>query len=485
MAHRRLQIPAVCALNIIVFGTVFAPAAEPAKEKAVAKHRTDWLKDAQWGVFTHYLTGAKTPAEAWNQQVDKFDVAGLVKQLEAAGARYYVITLGQNSGHFCAPNAAYDRIAGIRPSKCARRDLVADLHAALAPKGIKLLLYLPCQTPNADPRAQKAFGLPEGARDQPLDEAFARKWAEVIHDWSSRYGDRVVGWWFDGGYAHIRFNEAIARIYADAVKRGNPDAIVTFNPGVKLVRHTDVEDYTAGEINEPRNVECAGRWLGTAQWHMLSYLGPSWCASPPRFGNEQVIEMTRGIIESEGVVTWDVPIQPSGLIPEPFAAQFVALRKGLAEPPVAAAPVPPGNLAYRKRAKLLDVTGTKGLDVNSGKHFARLGVDGDPATKAHAGGEWPWTFHVDLGAVHPVSRVVIAFDPKCFATEYKVNLSADGRTWTTVAHIKGAKAGKPEHTFAATPARYVRIQALKPDGPNQEGQQMGILELEIYADSGK
>jgi hypothetical protein len=255
---------------------------------------------------------------------------------------------------------------------------------------------------------------------------------------------------------------------------------VTFNPGVMLKRYMESEDYTAGEINEPQTVECDGRWVGASQWHMLSYLGPQWGASPPRFSDEKVVEMTRGILDNEGVVTWDVPIQANGLIPEPFVKQFSALKEGLTKPPAPIVPVPPGNLAYRKRAKLLDVTGTKALDVNSGKHFARNGVDGEATTKAHAGGEWPWTYHVDLGAVHPLTRVVISFDKDCFATEYNVNLSADGETWTTVAHVKDVTGGKPEHTFKSTPARYVRIQALKPDGPNQKGGQMGVVELEVY-----
>ena len=194
---------------------------------------------------------------------------------------------------------------------------------------------------------------------------------------------------------------------------------------------------------------------------------------------------TRSILESEGVVTWDVPIQANGLIPEPFVKQLAALKAALAQPPAPVVPVPPGNLAYRKRARLLDVTGTKALDANSGKHFARNGVDGNATTKAHAGGEWPWTFHVDLGAVYPLERVVITFDKDCYPTEYKVNLSADGRTWTTVAHAKGATGGKPEHSFEPTPARHVRIQALKPDGPNQKGRQMGVVELEVYGREGK
>jgi hypothetical protein len=63
---------------------------------------------------------------------------------------------------------------------------------------------------------------------------FDGKWEEVIHEWSARYGKDVAGWWFDGGYRHVHFSGAIAPIYADAVKSGNPDAIVAFNPGVML-----------------------------------------------------------------------------------------------------------------------------------------------------------------------------------------------------------------------------------------------------------
>jgi hypothetical protein len=213
---------------------------------------------------------------------------------------------------------------------------------------------------------------------------------------------------------------------------------------------------------------------------MLSYLGPRWCAGPPRFSDEKVTGLTMNIIDHEGVVTWDVPIEESGLIPEPFVKQLTSLREGLARAAAPVVPVPPGNLAYRTRALLLNVEGTKELDVNGGTHFARNGVDGDPTTRAQAGGEWPWTYHVDLGEVHPLNRVVITFHKDGFATEYKLNLSADGETWTTVAHAKDAAGGKPDHSFNPTPARYVRVQGLKPDGPNRRGGQMVIVELEVY-----
>jgi len=234
---------------------------------ADTRNHTDWFRDAGFGVFMHFLPGDAQGL----QRGQEFDVEALADQLEAAGARYFVLTLGQNSGFMNAPNPTYERVIGYKAGeRCSTRDLPLDLYQALQPRGIRLMLYLPCQVPNRDARAQRAFGLVQGPKDQPIDVAFARQWAEVIHDWSARYGDKVAGWWFDGGYEWIGFNDEIAAIYADAVKRGNPNAIVTFNPGVKLIRWTRAEDYTAGELNEPLGQVPEDRSVEGSQWHALT-----------------------------------------------------------------------------------------------------------------------------------------------------------------------------------------------------------------------
>ena len=116
---------------------------------------TEWFKDARWGVFTHYLTGKETTAEDWNDRVDRFDVAGLTQQLVSIGTAYYFITIGQNSGHYCSPNATYDSFVGIKPGKCSSRDLISDLYDALSLNGIKLMVYLPSGAPAADPVAME------------------------------------------------------------------------------------------------------------------------------------------------------------------------------------------------------------------------------------------------------------------------------------------------------------------------------------------
>ncbi len=324
----------------LVAATALVALFHPAGSTALPHNpHTDWFKNARYGVFMHFLPGDAKGLE----RVRDFDVASLARQLESAGARYIVLTLGQNSGYMNSPNPVYDRITGYKAGeRCSTRDLPLDLYRALRPKGIKLMLYLPCQTPNRDGRAQKAFGLPHGPRDQPITIEFARRWSQVIYEWSSRYKDKVAGWWFDGGYQHIRFNDDIARIYSDAVKRGNPRAIVTFNPGVRLIRWTEAEDYTAGELNEPFATVPAGRWVEGSQWHALTYLGSRWSARDTRYAEDRWAAWAVKVVSKGGVLTldagpnWDPDAGPIGAISDAQMAQLRRVKAAVGSTPVSA-----------------------------------------------------------------------------------------------------------------------------------------------------
>ena len=305
---------------------------------------TDWFRDCGWGVFTHYLTDKDMSAETWDEQVGRFDVERLADNLASVGARFYIMTIGQNSGHFCSPNATYDAIVGLRPSKCSRRDLIADLHEATSRRGIRLLVYLPSGAPAHDAAAMAKLewewgyegGWPNGheVRTGKRLAEFQRKWEAVIREWSQRWGSRVCGWWVDGCYfadeMYRHDDEPNFGSFAGAMKAGNPASLVAFNPGVKVpvVCHSEHEDYTAGEISTAFPV-CPGRWVDGAQYHVLSYLGPTWGQGPVRFPDEFVIGYTKHVTSQQGVVTWDVPIEPDGAIAEPFLRQLAAIGKAL------------------------------------------------------------------------------------------------------------------------------------------------------------
>jgi hypothetical protein len=323
----------VCSFVIVVLVLVSASAGN-------APDRAAWMKEAQWGVMNHYLADwigrrEKTgmSVEQWNALIDKFDVEGLAQQIESVGAGYYLITIGQNSGYYLSPNATYDRFVGIQPSKCSRRDLVADLYEALRKRRIKLMVYLPSGAPAGDRVARKKLEWQNGAH---LNREFQLKWEQVIREWSVRWGRKVSGWWFDGCYwpnSMYRSPEPPNfASFAAAARAGNPESIVAFNPGVvpRILSLTPHEDYTAGEINDLDRVEIRRAVDGKidgAQVHILSFLGDRWGMGSPRFSTEQVVGWSRKIRSAGGVITWDVPIQRGGLISQPFIEHLTAVGK--------------------------------------------------------------------------------------------------------------------------------------------------------------
>lgn len=324
------------------------PPEDLASKKAYEVDRTAWLK-GQWGVMTHYLLAWQSreynlpeTAEQWNKMVDAFDVEGLAEQIASTGATYHLLTIGQGTTHLLTPSPTFDSLFVVGPSNCARRDLIADMVEALAKRGIKLMVYTTCGPPRGAKRIGSTEGNPEG--DYRNKERMLA-WESVIREWSQRWGDKVVGWWLDGGYTPnqtFRYQDAPNyQSLAAACRAGNPMAAVTFNRGVmdRPISNTPYEDYTGGEIND---IETARLWridkegkVDGARMHLLSYLGQKWGIGEPRYEdlNEIVISRTIGAIEMGGFVTWDVPVQPSGLIPEKFLDQLRAIGKAVKERP--------------------------------------------------------------------------------------------------------------------------------------------------------
>lgn len=85
--------------------------------------------------------------------------------------------------------------------------------------------------------------------------------------------------------------------------------------------------------------------------------------------------------------------------------------------------------------------------------------------------EW---IQIDLGSVQAVNTVMINWEA-AYAAKYQIQVSTDGEKWTTVAEENGL-AGEITSTFAATKARYVRMQGVS------RGTQYGysIYEFEVY-----
>jgi hypothetical protein len=321
---------------IICFALIAAGGLSAAQ--AQTHDRAAWMREARWGVMTHYLadwisqgTGEKMTVEHWNELVDHFDVEALAAQLESVGASYYQISIGQNSGFYVAPNATYDRIVGIQPSKCSKRDLVADLYEALHKRGIKLMVYLPSGAPGGDAIAKKALKFENGPK---RNREFQLNWEAVIREWSQRWGTKVVGWWFDGCYwPNTMYRTADTpnfTSFAAAARAGNPDSVIGFNPGVlyRTVSMTPEDDFTAGEVDKTELWQAKRVFEGKAdgaQVHVLTFLGERWGKGAPRYTAERAAEFSKTVAAEGGVITWDVPVQLNGTIAPEFIDRLKAI----------------------------------------------------------------------------------------------------------------------------------------------------------------
>ncbi|MEO6636654.1 MAG: hypothetical protein ABIN25_00165, partial [Ginsengibacter sp.] len=189
-----------------------------------AQHPAEFMYQGKWGVMHHFLADfyqAENP-EKWNKLVDEFDVKGLANQLDSVHAGWVIFTIGQNSGYYCSPNSVYDKAMNFPQSHCSQRDLIADLADALNEKGIPLMAYIP-------------FGFKDS-------HAPKNYWyADMVREYSMRWGDKIKGWWIDGYYGSV---ENIP-LMTEAILSGNSNAALAFNPGLGIIDRTcEFENYT-------------------------------------------------------------------------------------------------------------------------------------------------------------------------------------------------------------------------------------------------
>lgn len=317
-------------------------------------NRQEWFKGKRWGLFTHYLANPAgntvediVTAEMWNKRIDEFNVQLLAKQIKEAGADYFCITIGQNSGHYCSPNSVYDSIVGISPSKCSRRDLVLELADELEKYGIGAWVYLPSGAPCAEPQAVARLEWEDGTWGKNGEvntckrlENFQRKWESVVREWSLRWGEKIKGWWIDGCYfpeaMYLHDDEPNYHSFAAALRAGNENAVLCFNKGLEepFLLQCDEDDFTAGEVSctlplgtgYGDSMEEMEKRLGGKKLHILSYLGETWGGGNPRFPSQLAAGYTKYISDRGGIVTWDIRLNLDGSIPPGYMEQLKAIN---------------------------------------------------------------------------------------------------------------------------------------------------------------
>jgi hypothetical protein len=122
---------------------------------------------------------------------------------------------------------------------------------------------------------------------------------------------------------------------------------------------------------------------------------------------------------------------------------------------------------------MLDSLGTIDMGARS-QHSASRAVDGDPKTRWSSTFSDPQWIMVDLGSKQEITRIRLNWEA-AYATAYRIEVSDDGSSWTTVADVANGHGGIEEHNLSAS-GRFVRLDGTRRATP----WGYSLWELEVY-----
>lgn len=251
----------------------------------IPKGDTSYLNNG-YGVMYHLLPDSATV----RNMSKRIDINGIASDLAEVKASYFMLALGQNSGYYNTPNATFGSIVSTNSDKrFTATDIPMQFYDELSKRGIDLMFYFTTTLPSAIEQDYKDFYMetyPKHNRDS------AMLWSLVMREWSLRYGDKVKGWWMDGGYFNVVTDEKIFLIMSNGIKAGNPNAIIAYNPGVIVAERASSDEYTCGEIDWPfgtreyteQALNDRSKWVTPQNvpikekaWFTLTFLDNGWC----------------------------------------------------------------------------------------------------------------------------------------------------------------------------------------------------------------
>jgi hypothetical protein len=212
------------------------------KEKEELAGDISWMRDVPYALFFHWnshtmaMYGGHLP---YHEAVDAFNVDNFSEKVYSSGARLVVFTTTWAGFYFPAPIAAIDRVVGA--GRTTKRDLIADMAAALEEKGIRLMLYYHYGKDDQEWWARTGFG------NELQNERFWKIWVDIITEVGERYGELLSGLWIDDGTTGYYSRSPPFRRMWKASKAGNPKRLVGYNPWV-LPSCTLLQDLYLGEM---------------------------------------------------------------------------------------------------------------------------------------------------------------------------------------------------------------------------------------------
>ncbi len=304
---------------------------------------TDFMV-GNYGIMLHYMPSmvcnGNVSMEEWNKVVNSFDTERFAENANELGADWVLFTISQNRARYPMPMDALKTLTGTQYG--TDRDLINDLYVSLNQYGIKLFLYWIPGAPSSDASVAKILGATQKATDgynYMLNDTVINNMEYLMKDISQRYGNKISGWWIDGCYNGVGFNNDIAERYAAALKSGNPNCVVAFNYSGTSRDYTnfECEDFSAGEIGHPQRPASdlttrvpTSRYTPMGhQRHYLTFLGKNWGHPGLFFANtdQYADHVVNKVMAVGAACTFDIDVDAAGNINQDHFNQMLKIKK--------------------------------------------------------------------------------------------------------------------------------------------------------------
>lgn len=323
------------------------------KDALAMRQKPDWFRSAGYGLmfqWTNRATPPNGPIKAWEEKVNKFDLDGFARMVEESGAAYVLWSVTWGNQYISAPIQSLDEFIKGRTT---RRDLLGEMADALHDRGIKLIFYYhygyDCNH-SIDADWMTASG---GYKADKT--AFYRNWMAIVSEIGDRYGDKLHGWWFDGGqrYYNCHFDgtpgdqgplSAPFKELTLAARSGNRKRIVAYNSWIKP-RLTEYQDYYGGEgahVSSGLDKGCFrsgpqqgllahGCFIFESQW---GHIQPDTAIPEPRYSLKKLTSLVRKAQQEQSPLSINLEMYEDGSVSPDSVALLSQLKAALLEEPV-------------------------------------------------------------------------------------------------------------------------------------------------------
>ena len=228
--------------------SLLVPVYKPRVQSSVTPEEIQRIKDDYednaYGIFIHYISEYIGMGSVYSdgnvvKDVDElaraFDAEAFARTVNELGAEYVVFTVWHGDVRTLFPSMTNKRWRDERRSKdsvgvktYSDIDVIADLINALEKYDVDLHLYThPCDGHDFTEEDQYLTGWNDSANDYEIWNNYI---SELYYELCERYGDKIKGLWFDGGYNHVPKGDAQERL-REICTTFNPAMILTANVG--------------------------------------------------------------------------------------------------------------------------------------------------------------------------------------------------------------------------------------------------------------